>query len=316
MDIVPTTNTTPWVERRWFGDEFNSPNFSGDVEWITQGPGDTSPSARITVGITSFTSGGIRDLVLTTFDGYSDTSPFTPNASQPNRALGFVHADEQAMDYHITINARRFIVGIRLTSGVWQSLYLGFFVPYAGTVSYPYPIVNGGTDTVNAAPSSVAQTHSSWWDPSTTSNGNNGSLRIREPAGGYQVFWNREADVVSDTDIDNVVWPYGQTSQVNSAEFHNIMLGGMARTVVFRLGTSPDPDLRAYNLLQTVLFTLDFAGGIGQTLGFLDGVFHITAEANAGGNTFVLESPEVTYLVLQNVFKTARRDMVAIRMDP
>ena len=91
----------------------------------------------------------------------------------------------------------------------------------------------------------------------------------------------------------------------------------MSRTIRYQLGTSPDPELRGYLPRQTYLFSQGFAGGASQTLGMLDGVFHMTNEGGAaGGDSFSFESPEVTYLLVQNTFRGNRDNFAAIRMDP
>ena len=317
MDLVPTSNTTPWTERRFFGDAANSPEFSGDIEWFTQGPGAGSPGAFITIGMESRTSGAdVRDIRVQGFDAFLDTSPFTPIGSQPNGSPAKrMHLDEQGITYYITINNRRFIVLCELQSGVWESMYCGFFLPYAGVSSYPYPMAIGGSDQDRGvAPSDTDNRHSAWWDPRENSSGVTGPLAVRTPGGAYQAFWNFEGNF-TDTSIDNVVFPWGEGNQVASTVFHTNGLDQQARTPRFVLDFSPFTLARAYNFQQSVLFSRDFPGG-SQTLGFLDGVFGVTGENNAPGNTFVFESPEVTYLIGRDTFRTGRRGFVALRMDP
>lgn len=320
MDIVPTTNTTPWLEQRFIDNQNNSPNFSGEMEWITSGPGDGSPRSNITIGVRTQTSGGsVRNIELNGFDAFTSTSPETAYASQPNISPSvFMLLNDQAMDYHITVNSRRFIVMAEISSGRWANCYAGFFLPYAGDVSYPYPImVAADTTTSGLDASATGFDVGAFWDPeSLNASIDIGGFYLREPSGLWRSFWHREAGSTSTTSIDNVIWPWGQSSQINAGPYFNTWLGVAARTITFTLGTSPDPDLRGYNPLQAVLFSVDFAGGVAQTLGFLDGVFHVTGENNAGGNTFPLESPVVTMFITQNSFKSTRKDFAAIRMDP
>ena len=319
IDLVPGSNTTPWLERRFVGDANNSPVFSGELEWITQGPGAGSPLSDITIGMRSFDSGAdVRTIRVNYMDAFSDTSPETPFASQPNLSgTRRMLLNEQPITYYITVNARRFIVLCELTGGTpWESCYCGFFLPYAGEVSYPYPICVGASDYLDEAASVTVENHSSWWDPREVAAGTTGSLQIRTPVGGTQNFWHSEGGNFGDSTIDNIVFPWGDTHQVDSTERHVRRIEQMARSPRYVLDFSPFTLARAYNIMQSTLVSLDFAGGVAQQLGFLDGVYHITGENNAPGNTFVLESPEVTYLVGRSTHFTTRRGYVALRMDP
>ncbi len=328
IDISPTTNTTPWLEKRWIDNQNNSPNFSGELEWIVSGPGATSPRKNITMGVQTQTLAGSNrfNWRCNYFDAFIDTSPMTVYASQPNISPDvFIHFNQQPLDYHVTINNRRFMFAAELSSGVWQAGYFGFILPYAGDASYPYPIAVGGSSrdgTFNFTTVSVK--HSSFWDPGATfPSTDDGALVLRNPVSAHQSFHNKtdgsaEPGEFAATAIDNVVWPWGsshQNANVSAIESRTFW-DQMARTPRYQLGTSPDPLLRAYVPFQSVLFSVDFAGGVAQAIGFLDGVFWVTGESNAGGNTFVLESPERTYLLVQNAFRGTPISYAAFRLDP
>ena len=116
----------------------------------------------------------------------------------------------------------------------------------------------------------------------------------------------------SDSDIDNVVWPWGSSHQIDSTDY---------RENISRLGRTPlfgSPQQRKFIIFRAQLFSVDFAAQQ-QTIGFLDGVFYIpgeTASSIAGGDTFQLESPEVTYLVVQDTFRATPESFACFRMDP
>lgn len=322
IDLVPSPNTTPWTERRFLTDADDSPAFSGIIEWFAQGPGDGSPKANVTIGWQSHTDGASSEfnVLMSYFTAFTDTSPETPFLSQPGRnGTVYMLSNVAGLDYHITVNTRRFMVAARMNTGVWTTCYCGFIEPLAGISSYPYPIAIGGASIFGATVSlsEINVKHSSFWDPGGDSAGSNGALRLRTPVGGDQIFANKtdataEPGNFTDTDIDNVVWPWGQSSQVNNDVFRNDLIR-MARTPLFG-----SPQTREFVIFRATLFSIDFAAAA-QTLGYLDGVFNISGETTAGiagGDTFVLESPEVTYLVVQDTFRVTPVSFACFRMDP
>ncbi len=204
-------------------------------------------------------------------------------------------------------------------TGVWTTCYCGFIEPLAGIASYPYPIAIGGASTLGTTQNlaTIDVKHSSFWDPGGDPGALQGALSVRTPVGGNQIFANKVDNVAEpgnfgDTDIDNVVWPWGNTHQIDSTDY---------RENISRLGRTPlfgSPLLREFVIFRAQLFSIDFASA-SQTLGFLDGVFFIpgeTASTIAGGDTFILESPEVTYLVVQDAFRATPESFAAFRMDP
>ena len=322
IDLIPSPNTTPWTERRFLTDATQSPEFEGVIEWITQGPGDGSPEAEVTIGMQTHTDGASSEfnIRMNYFTTFTQTSPETDFNSQPGRGgTTYMMSNVAGLDLYITVNSRRFMAAARMNTGVWTTCFCGFIEPLAGLVSYPYPIAIGGTifDGTNFALSSINKLHSSFWDPdATTSTVNDGPLSVRTPVGGNQIFANKlgttGAEGFNNTAINNVVWPWGNSHQVQSTLY---------RDNIERMGRGPvfgSPQQRAFVVLRAQLFSIDFAGAP-QTLGFLDGVFFIpgeTASSIAGGDTFTLESPEVTYLVVQDTFRVNPASFAAFRMDP
>jgi len=301
---------------------------SVNMDWIAQGPGSpgVSPLSNITVGLRTGTNIAATRYNMShrIYDSFSDTSPPTAWQDHPNSSNSrLTHYNGAAMDYWITCNGRRFIWAARLNSGVWQTGYMGFFLPWAGDVSYPYPICCGGCSNQAAFNSSETsdRRHSAWFDPiGDLTGGANTSFIVREPSALYRAYQNGVdnggVDDYSDGDILNTIWPWQSASQ-DEPDIYRRQIERMSRTIRYQLGTSPDPELRGYLPRQAILFSQSFAGGANQTLGMLDGVFQISNEGGAaGGDTFSFESPEVTYLLVQNTFRADRDNFAAIRMDP
>lgn len=324
IDLIPSPNTTPWTERRFLTDATSSPVFSGELEWFAQGPGDGSPRADVTIGWQTVTDAGSSrfNIKMSYFDSFAQTSPETVYNDQPGRdGVNYMQSNVAGLDFYITVSTRRFMVAVRMNTAVWTTCYCGFIEPLAGIASYPYPIAVGGVikDGGNTNLALVDVLHSSFWDPggdNTTME--EGALAVRPPTGGEQRFGNKsdgnpEPGNFGDLDIDNTVWPWGHTSQINATDTRDTM-NRLSRTPLFG-----SPLLREFVIFRAQLFSIDFAGGASQTLGFLDGVFYIPGEpasSIAGGDTFILESPEVTYLVVQDTFRATRVSFAAFRMDP
>jgi hypothetical protein len=83
----------------------------------------------------------------TTFDGHVNTAP--------THVRMFV--DSGAVSYWFVANGRRFVVVLKIST-VFQTMYAGFFLPYAAPTEYAYPLFIGGS----AGQSSTAISPSSW----------------------------------------------------------------------------------------------------------------------------------------------------------
>ncbi len=319
--LGPSTNTTPWEEKRWLDSLDDSPMFSGEIEWIASGPGDSSPRANITVGVQTET-----DIPSTRFnwrvnyfDAFTDTSPETSYGTQPNISTDlYMLYNNLVLDWHITVSSRRFMVFGVLSTGVGFNLYQGLWLPLAGVSAYPYPIAVGAAASVSTFTQGTQEPrHSSFWDPGGTATAAGGNLVLRFPDGTHLQFVNKtgagEPPIYTDLDTVNIVAPLGRQHSltINSGQD---LLARIERGPSFDLGSPPAPR-RDYMLHPN---TLCINPGVitGQTLGQLDGVFFISGESNTRGNTLILESPEVTYLVVRDPFRSDFFNYAAARMDP
>jgi hypothetical protein len=141
-------------------------------ELILKGAG-YSGLEEIFVGFRTYQSesGDYYNLLAGVFLGYVPSNPFD---SQPGAALTGIPAHNQRIDYWLCVNPQRIVGALKLGTPVYESFYVGKFLPYALPSQYPAPLVCGGA--LNGA----AATRFS----DTAHNGpyHGGYLRVRDPA--------------------------------------------------------------------------------------------------------------------------------------
>ncbi|MFA5407423.1 MAG: hypothetical protein WC343_01470 [Bacilli bacterium] len=81
-------------------------------------------------------------------------------ATQPNAFYSGVPANNNRIDYWLSWNAQRIVLAMKVDTPVYESCYVGKFLPYARPSQFPYPIVCGGMLSGNAATRSSDTTHS------------------------------------------------------------------------------------------------------------------------------------------------------------
>jgi hypothetical protein len=111
-------------------------------ELILKGSGYTGQE-EIFVGFRTYQSesADYYNLLAGVFMGYAPGNPFD---LQPGAALSGIPAHNQRIDYWLTINPQRIAGALKLGAPVYESFYVGKFLPYALPVQYPAPIACGG----------------------------------------------------------------------------------------------------------------------------------------------------------------------------
>jgi hypothetical protein len=245
-------------------------------ELIMKGLG-LSREEEIFVGFRTYqdASADYYNLLAANFTGYVPGNTFD---TQPGAVLCGIPAHNQRIDYWLTLNGQRIVVAMKVGTPVFESGYVGKFLPYARPSQYPYPLVCGGMLT-GAAPTRFSDTTHSCWvkggygravAPTTTW----GNMRMR---------------------FNDGTWKTPEAFPWN-----NSFLCG---------GTYSARDTgNSYPLSPVVLN--DATSGI---FGELDGIYHVSGFNNAVENTLVIGGN--TYVVFQDVWRTGFSDYYAVRMD-
>jgi len=196
-------------------------------------------------------------------------------ATQPNAFYSGVPANNNRIDYWLSWNAQRIVLAMKVDTPVYESAYVGKFLPYARPSQFPYPIVCGGMLSGNAA------TRSSDTSQSMPYKGNRANFKMRTIQGTwYQAHTMPWGDI----------W----TMCGNNSSWTNTALrdtGGY------------------YHLTPVELYTP------GEDLwGALDGIFHVSGFNNSSEN-YIEADDGYTYVIIQDVYRTGFTDYYAMRLD-
>ncbi len=186
----------------------------------------------------------------------------------------------QAIPYWFIGNGQRLIVVAKIEN-VYESFYMGKYLPYATPQQYPYPMAIGGM----CAESYSIDNHSIIKRYSDTIQGawfkGNQRLTIRTAAGEW-----RMPDC----------FPYaGNNTLRNTAS----------------LSTNPN----GYYGLHPLIISENNGSGDGiihNVFGELDGVYWISGFNNAVENTVIIS--DITYVVLRDTYRAGFKDYVAIKL--
>lgn len=115
---------------------------SANRELILKGTG-LSGTEEIFVGFRTYqdATADYYNLVAATFTGYISGNTFD---TQPGAMLSGVPAHNSRIDYWLAVNGQRIILAMKVGTPVYESCYVGKFLPYAAPSHMPYPVVCGG----------------------------------------------------------------------------------------------------------------------------------------------------------------------------
>lgn len=161
---------------------------SSNREVILKGAG-LSGTEEIFVGFRTYqdVSADYYNLVAAAFTGYVPGNSFD---TQPGVMLSGVPAHNNRIDYWLTLNGQRIALAMKVGTPVYESCYVGKFLPYATPSQYPYPIICAGML------SGVTPTRFSDPSHSIPYKGNRANLRMRFNDGVWKVVecwpWNSD----------------------------------------------------------------------------------------------------------------------------
>ena len=115
---------------------------SANRELILKGAGYTGEE-EIFVGFRTYqdASADYYNLVAAAFTGYVPSNTFD---TQPGAMLSGVPAHNNRIDYWLTLNPQRIALAMKVGTPVYESCYVGKFLPYARPSQYPYPVIAAG----------------------------------------------------------------------------------------------------------------------------------------------------------------------------
>ena len=167
---------------------------STDHELILQAPG-LSGTEEIFCGFRTYHSvpSDYYNLLAAVFTGYVSGNTFD---TQPGIRTSGIPTHNQRIDYWMTINGQRLILAMKVGTPVYESAYVGKFLPYATPSQYPYPVVCAGMLSGAAATRFSDTAHSIGYK------GNTAALAAR---------------LVSGTWSQLRCWPWGNTNLTNTS---------------------------------------------------------------------------------------------------
>lgn len=216
-----------------------------------------------------------------------------------------------AMDYWFVASGRRFIVVVQVGT-VYESLYAGFFLPYAEPAAYPYPMYiagSCGSGGPNEAThwNSTRDDHVSIGYPTFDSGatGYNPTAYMLSPSGDWLSV------AVNTTSANAHMGPtfVGTGLGLGADLFAN---GGVNsygyNDFRLRMGESYG---EGFTLTP---FTLVQANPGDQTWGVLDGVYHVPGRGQSIEN--IIQAENSVHVVFQNVFRTSLGAWWAVTLGP
>ncbi len=217
--------------------------------------------------------------------------------NQPSNSLETYYViDDGTIEYWIIATGRYFIVVTKIST-VYTSMMMGLFLPYGVPAEYGYPLAIMGN---------VGNTNLHFTNTDNRFRGffavGEQAAKVRDPAGSWLIFENRNgASPGTPTNLRNA-WPYGGASDQKANQFQEKVTAGIDGS---------------YALTPVILCEYETpAGEIGKNsnaYGELDGVFHISGENNTPENTIVI-GPD-TYICFPDIFRLTFDAFVALRLD-
>ncbi|TYP83876.1 MULTISPECIES: hypothetical protein [Nitrosomonas] len=214
---------------------------------------------------------------------------------------------QASIPYWFIANGRRFMVIAKINT-TYHALYAGFILPYATPSQYPYPLMIGGSNAMGSLTdarlrwSSTNDDCRNFYDPGgissdMTSLTSVATLYLRFADGSWYPFknWYTSSSPEASAGNGRNVWPWGPDS-AHATAYKNIVTAIDGSYVLFPCimhvdGANPSPNI----------------------LGEIHGVFAVTGFGNAAENTTTING--VTYLIIPNVFRTAKERWAAIALE-
>lgn len=311
VDLVAATQE--WTEA-WNGTSVGEPD---DI--VLRGPGLASAD-DVYIGLSLFkdATNDLYDIRMTGMTGIlgSGATSYRDHIGTSPAPVKICIFDS-AMEYWIVANGRRFVLIVKVST-VYEALYGGLILPYATPVSYPYPLMIGGSGAVDGVGggqpdkwSSVVENHRHFTGPYKFSDTSptvfaEPSAWILDPGVAWRSIGN-QYDSLHNPYGDLVMGPHfsygtianpgddgGTTSVYPAKNVHDVMKP-----------TWGDD----YPLFQHTVMDLSQQ----NTIGILDGTFSTVAFANSAESIITVGG--VDHLVVQNVFRAGGLDFWALKLE-
>lgn len=248
-----------------------------------------------TVGMTGVRTEGTR------YNDHVNVTPFSVTTFLENIP----------MTYWFVASGRRFVIVVKI-SGVYETLYAGLYLPYATPLSYPYPLLIGGSAGDMSLPGSPVD-----W-------------RSEVENHRHFIHGDCEFDDLAQAQSEAACWllmPDAMWDRCADFGSPNVNLRVAPRTTegdYFNVAN----DQQAYLIVDVMERLIDCFGGermvwptvINRTgvpdseiYGIFDGCSICQGQANAAENTITISG--VPYLVVQNVFRTGTDEYWALALE-
>lgn len=206
-------------------------------------------------------------------------------------AVVYLPVWNQPMQYWFVANGQRVII-VAKVSTVYAAGYAGKFLPFGTPGEYPQPLYLGGTvATATRRWSTTNEDDRNFFDPGAA------AYMLLPGTGTWRAVSNfRQTSSEADVSNANYVWPYQAASLSSSVktryrELRENLDGSYSLYPLTLMGTDPEDDI----------------------YGDLDGAYAVSGFNNASENTVTIDGE--TYLVVQNLFRTARYYYAAVKLE-
>jgi hypothetical protein len=298
----------------WEVDSNSDIDFDNETDYVLRGPG-LADQDSVYIALRRDDSAIASDVSTWYMRG---ATGIVPSANQYHLHINMtpfpvkMFTRPNTMDYWFFASGRRFIIVVQVGT-VYETMYGGFFLPYAEPTVYSYPMFVGGSSgsggpVESTSHTSVADDHAAFCYPAyntASQSGFNPSAWMMDPSGN----WLR-----CSINHDSAPCCIGPT-------FFGAGLGigaVIAQTQgSFNYGYN-DVDKRVGESygggFVMTPFTLVQATPSDQTFGVLDGVYRITGRGQSIEN--IIQAEDAVHVVFQNTFRTSLGNWFAVTRGP
>lgn len=296
-------------EIAWEEDSNSGLGFANPTDYVLRGKG-LSDQDNIYVALRRDDSAVASDVCTWYMRG---ATGIVPTANAYNLHVGMtpfpvkMFTRPNPMRYWFVANGRRFVIIVQVGT-VYESLYAGFFLPYADPTVYTYPMFIGascgsGGPQEATSHASVRDDHTGFMYPNYNSGatGHNPSSWMMDPSGN----WLRCS---VNTDSANVaIGPrfFGGGLGLGG----NLSQGFSTSDYGYESLNAREGELYGDGFALTP-FTLVQANPTDQMFGVLDGVWRVTGRGQSIEN--IIQAEDQIHIVFQNTFRTALGEWFAI----
>jgi hypothetical protein len=295
---------------KWTVDEYDTSDEvgaeAGNKQLIMHGPGAGGNDA-IYVGIQTYSSIA-SDYFNWRLQGYTDYNSGVEFSNQPGSIPAVVtiepklYLSDRNIEYWVVANGRRIILTANVEN-IYESCYLGFILPYGFPNEFPYPLAIGGCGGVTSSRySTEAAEHRAFFDPYSTTSGNNASLILW--FGGWRPFGNFSAltSYITERSVGHV-FPFHCSDQNAST------VAGYTEPNKWVLNIGPNID-GTYPTAPLILWQLLPEKNM---YGEFDGLLWICGDGLYTKDTFVLGGKN--YLVISDTYRKGLHNYVALKLE-